>query len=109
MPFPDWEDRVWEQVARKVRKEGEVVGDGTHFKDCFWRGYRHEGKCYLGLNTGLDLWEVDEETMVQHCVDEPWPSREEEIKMTAAFIEQVMQGPRPQRVFTRGGEGANMD
>ena len=92
MPFPDWKDRIWEQEARKVVKKGEVIGDGCHFKDCFWRGYRHGDKCYLGLNSGLDLWEVEEEVMLQHCVDEPPPFQEEKIRMVTAFIEQVLQG-----------------
>ncbi len=93
MPFPDWKDKIYEQDARKVVEEGEVAGDAGHFKDCFWRGYRHEGKCYIGLNSGLDLWEVDEETMLRHCTDAPSIHECKRLKMLAAHIEQVLQGP----------------
>ena len=70
MAFADWSDRISEDVARIVRDNGEFVGDGTHVKDCFWRGYRYNGKCYIGLGRDLDIWETDEQTMLDHCVDE---------------------------------------
>jgi len=70
MAFPNWKDRLPEDVARDVRDNGAFVGDGGHVKDCFWRGYRHGGKCYISLCGDLDIWEADEQTMLDHCVEE---------------------------------------
>jgi hypothetical protein len=70
MAFPEWTDRLSEDVARDIRDNGEFVSDGCHVKDCFWRGYRHKGKCYVGLCDDLNIWETDEKTMLSHCTSE---------------------------------------
>lgn len=46
MPFPNWEDRISENEAIKVRKYAKIIGDGCHEKDCFWRGYKME-MCFV--------------------------------------------------------------
>lgn len=62
--------RIPEEQAHRVIAEGKWVGDGCHEKDCFWRGYRHDGKTYIGLNDSDWLWEATEEEMLAHCTEE---------------------------------------
>jgi hypothetical protein len=69
MAFPDWKDRIPQEEAKLIRDNAEFVGDGCHEKDCFWRGYRLEGKSYIGLNDSTDIWRVDEATMLSHCTE----------------------------------------
>lgn len=69
MGFPDFKDRISESYAKVIRDIAKVVGDGATQKDCFWRGYRLEERCFIGLCDSLDMWETDEKTMVDHVVD----------------------------------------
>jgi len=56
----DWDDRIDKELARDIINNGEIIGDSEEEKDCYWRGYKKDGKFYLGLNDDNDLWEVDE-------------------------------------------------
>ena len=66
----DWHERIPQNQALSVISLGEHVGDGCHVKDCFWRGYRYNGKTYIGLNDTSNLWEVDEPIMLAHCTED---------------------------------------
>lgn len=73
MGFPNYKDRLPEDEAMTVRDNAEVIGDSTCEKDCFWRGYRVgkvHPKFYVGLCDGREIWEVDEQTMIDHCVED---------------------------------------
>lgn len=69
MGFPDWGYRLPEKEARRVRDAAEVMGEGCHQKDCFWRGYRMDGEFFIGLSDSLTMWKVDERVMSDHCME----------------------------------------
>lgn len=73
MAFPNYKDRLPEDEALIILDNAEIIGDGTHEKDCFWRGYRlgHVNpRFFVGLCDGSEIWEVDEQTMIDHCVED---------------------------------------
>ena len=59
---PEWDLRLTKEFADKVIKEGIILGDGVHVKDCFWRCYEYQNRFFIGLNDENNLWETDEET-----------------------------------------------
>jgi hypothetical protein len=67
MSFPEWSERINKNDAVNIRDNGEFFGDGESEKGCYWRGYKHGNKCYIGLCSELDIWEVDEQTLVDYC------------------------------------------
>ena len=69
MTFPNWNDKLQKDEAVEIQTKAEFMGDGCHEKDCFWRGYRLHDRFFIGLNDGLSIWEVDEETMRAHCME----------------------------------------
>lgn len=69
MGFPEWRDRLPREEAAGVCKSAKFVSDGGHVKDCFWRGYRLGDRCFIGLSGSSDIWETDEETMLDNCED----------------------------------------
>lgn len=70
MGFSDWDDRLPKDEAQKVIDNADFVADGTHEEDTFWRGYKMQGKFYVGLCDSDDIWETDEQTMRDHCCNE---------------------------------------
>lgn len=67
--FPDWNERVSKEEAQNIINKGQHIGDGCFVKDCFWRGYDFEGRFFIGLCDSNSIWEVDKQTMLDHCIE----------------------------------------
>jgi hypothetical protein len=68
--FANWKHRIPEDLAKKVKKDGKSIGQGTFVKDCYWKGYEFEGRYFIGLCWYDDMWETDKETMELHCLED---------------------------------------
>jgi hypothetical protein len=64
----NWDERIDKELARDIIKNGKFLGDGECEKDCYWRGYEKDGKFYLGLNDGYNLWEVNEDIIKDYVL-----------------------------------------
>lgn len=55
----NWDDKLKEEISKKIVKEATILGHSDSEKDCYWTCYKLNNKYYIGLNDESDIWEVE--------------------------------------------------
>lgn len=64
----NWFDKLDDEKAAKILSEGSKIKEFDNTGSSWWTLYKFNNVFYVGLCDYSDIWEVEEEDLIEKCI-----------------------------------------